>query len=229
MSSMTSRRMGLGLILAGASTLSGCNIIDPNEFPPERTAEIQAYNQRQLLTFGLFAGTPFANTVPQAAVMNATAHMMNADNAVRTGDFQNNRQGATNTNQYVGENNNLRPVIRAEPFTCSYMADFDPKDGCIDPRREAVDRGKVVFYVGDKLTYAVSQENCRGKSLTLFGQRTPESELSEVMTCIIQKDYSTPQTLPLTLDTPGVFRSYWTLDGVKIGEHLIQVKPRPNQ
>ena len=32
----------------------------------------------------------------------------------------------------------------------------------------------------------------------------------------------------LPQEEPGIFHAYWTLDGAKIGEHLIEVKPRPD-
>ena len=84
------------------------------------------------------------------------------------------------------------------------------------------------FYVGETLIYAVSQEGYKGKSLSFFAQEHPNSPIRESLRWIIQRDASISKTALITLEEPGIFHAYWTLDGAKIGEHLIEVKPRPD-
>ncbi len=126
------------------------------------------------------------------------------------------------------QNSNVQNnYTRSVPFICSYTEDFN-KDQCVDPRPypigEAVDRGKTVFNVGDKITYAVEQEGHRGKTLKTYASNMSDFQIEEISSQNITLDRSTPQTTSIITDKKGIFQIYWTIDGAKIGEHIIQVK-----
>lgn len=197
---MKSRAKNLGLtgLILGASIFSGC----------------KGLNDNSLLGMGLSAVGVHKNN-PLAQVVGGQLSNYGAAQA-----------GASQTNVYV---NGGRPVgaPRAETFVCEKMVDFN-NDGFIDPKTEAVGRGRAIFYADETITYAVYQEGCRGRRLNLYGQESPDSPMMNFMTILIQQDSSTPQTPPISLfDTkPGIYNIYWTLDGMKIGEHIIQVKQR---
>lgn len=108
-----------------------------------------------------------------------------------------------------------------EVFTCSKIEDRN-QDGFA----ELTDRDKKIFYVDEQYVYAVSLKNCRGKVLKLFSQDSPDGEFKERYVFSVNRDDSL-YWLGGVLKSPAIWHSYWTLDGQKIGENLIQVKERP--
>ncbi len=197
---MKSRTKNLGLagLILGSSVFSGC-----------------AVNDSSLLGMGLSAlGVHKGNPVAQAV-------------GSQLANYGASQAGANSTNVYVNDENAMVPMV--ESFVCNYMRDFNG-DGVVCPVTESVGRGKVIFEADETITYAVNQNGCKGRTLRLYNQKTPDSPLEIAMVMQIQKDNSVPQTfaIPLNDKAPGVYRVYWTLDGAKVGEHLIEVKPKRN-
>lgn len=195
---MKSRTKNLGLagVILGTSVLSSCQGLNDSSVAGMALSAI-----------GVHRGNPVAQVIGGQLSQYGAA-----------------QAGASNVNVYVNGNSNSR-VPRAQSFVFSRW--IDNGDGCFE-LSEAKGIGRSVFYKDESITYAIAQNGCKGRTLRLYLQSTPESPLREFMSSFIEKDSSYPQTRPMPLSgaKSGIYRSVWTLDGVNIGEHLIEIRER---
>lgn len=127
-----------------------------------------------------------------------------------------------NRNQQQIQSNDLKWEI----FTCSELYDFK-KDG-YNLTSDVVDKGKTEFFVGDKFQYVLGIYNAKGKNVRFFGQEKLGEEPRLRGNWIVKYDEGVAiDEIKGVLTEPGNWYGYWTLDGVKIGEHRIIVREDP--
>lgn len=201
------KKAGLVGVLAGATTLNGC-ILNPNDYPGQEE-QVRAYNRRQLVGGFLFAAAPFARNIPQAAGMNAAAHLVTANNIVASQGL-----GQAPAQEY------RTPTWDA--FSCTQMLDTN-HNGYID-QNEIIDKNKTLFEVGQPYTQVLFFSNLAGKTIKFIGQDYPDGELKERGAWFIPGNIpSGSLTVTGTANKPGRLEGYWTIDDIKISDATISM------
>ncbi|MEK6924769.1 MAG: hypothetical protein AABW71_00850 [Nanoarchaeota archaeon] len=198
---MVSRAKNLGLVsvILGASIVSGCAGLNNNSLLGI-----------SLSALGVRKGNPVAQVIGGQLSQYGSA-----------------QAGASNTNVYVngnGSGNSNAP--RWDIFTCTAYNDFN-NDGTRDPDKEVIGKNKTEFFVGDTVRYVAVIYNCKGRTLSIFGQDKPGVAPRKFSEIIVDSDAKIYNSSNLKLDIPASWYAYWTLDGVKIGEHRINVREDP--
>ena len=200
MSSRQSRRMGLGLILAGAGTLSGCWAagaawILQEDANSKRAAEAQK---------------EAARTIADAVKEQKNSSPGNYEPA----------------NGVQGDRNSNDPRIIY--FTCSRVIDLNNDDinDISENSNEVMDRGKTEFYVGDDYLYVAKLYNCKGRNVQIFSQCSLGGEVQGSNVYKIQKN---PYNMVFggKAEVSGSWHTYITMDDIKIADFRVNVKEDP--
>ena len=159
-----------------------------------------------------------ANSRLEAARINAGAVNGQNGSSGNSGNYELN-SSAKNVEQKVDVN-----APRYEVFSCNEFRDRDGNEIVSD--HEIINRGKADFYVGEPYAYVILLNNCKNKELIYFGQDAPGGQLKEKIRVRIPND-NCSFCLDGFLKKPANWDSYWTVDGVMVGENKIRVRENP--
>ena len=112
-------------------------------------------------------------------------------------------------------------------YTLFIGSSFDDRnnDGCLDPRTDISNKGKINFCVGDSFIVGISQYDCIGKTFKVIMQNLNTNSIESEGYVPIQLRFSNPY-IPGNFFSAGDFKMKCFLNETQIGEYSVNVRER---